>query len=199
MLGLHANIKKLLIYQKLFLYLNIIGAFVNYLSKITTNQKPWLLLTITALGIELSALFFQYAMGLAPCIMCVYQRLAIFSIIIAGVIGVLGNQSSLCRALAYIFWGVGSIWGLIIALEHVEMQANSGSLFFSCEFVPNFPTWAPLHDWLPFLFEATGDCGEISWQFLGFSMPQWMVVVYALYSAVLVIVVSNRLIFAKKL
>jgi disulfide bond formation protein DsbB len=172
---------------------------MNYLSNITTSQKPWLLLAITAIALELSALFFQYAMGLAPCIMCVYQRLAIFSIFTAGVIGLFGYHSLLLRALAYLFWGIGSIWGLIIALEHVEMQANSGSLFFSCELVPNFPEWAPLHEWLPFLFEATGDCGEISWQFVGFSMPQWMVVVFTAYTAVLALIVINRLIIAKKL
>lgn len=172
---------------------------MNYLSKMTLSARPWLLLTLSALGLELTALFFQYAMGLAPCIMCVYQRLAIFSIMVSGIIGLVGYQSLFFRVLAYIFWAVGSIWGLIIALEHVEMQANSGSLFFSCELVPNFPHWAPLHEWLPAIFEVTGDCGEISWQFFGFSMPQWMIVVYALYTAALVIVVSNRLICDKKL
>ncbi len=94
---------------------------------------------------------------------------------------------------------MGSVWGLIIALEHVEIQANSGSLFFSCEFIPNFPTWAPLHEWIPFLFEATGDCGEISWQFLSLTMPQWMVVIYAVYTTVLATVFINRLVFAKTL
>jgi len=172
---------------------------VNYLSNITTSQKPWLLLAVSALGLELSALFFQYALGLEPCIMCVYQRLAIIAIIAAGVIGMFGYNNIFARISAYALWGVGSVWGLIIALEHVEMQANSGSLFFSCEFIPNFPTWAPLHEWIPFLFEATGDCGEISWQFLSLSMPQWMVVVYALYTLTLAIVLINRLACAKKL
>ncbi len=174
------------------------GSFVNYLSNITTRQKPWLLLAISALTIELSALFFQYVMDLAPCIMCVYQRLAILAIFSAGVIGTVGCQNVFARTLAYLSWGGSAIWGFIIALEHVDMQANSGSLFFSCEFIPNFPTWAPLHQWLPLLFEATGDCGEISWQFFGFSMPQWMVVIYALYTLAFAVVLVNRLICAKK-
>ncbi|MCJ8295692.1 MAG: disulfide bond formation protein DsbB [Colwellia sp.] len=171
---------------------------MDYLSNLTTNQRPWLLLAVSALGLECSALFFQYAMDLKPCIMCVYQRLAILAIFAAGVIGTVGHQNIFARALAYLSLGVGAIWGLIIALEHVEMQANSGSLFFSCEFIPNFPIWAPLHEWIPFLFEATGDCGEISWQFLGFSMPQWMVVVYALYTIAFSVVLVNRLVCAKK-
>lgn len=170
----------------------------NYLSNITTSQKPWLLLAISASGLELAALFFQYVMNLAPCIMCIYQRLAILAIIVAGVIGSIGYQYIVARASAFILWAVGATWGLLIALEHVEMQENSGSLFFSCEFIPNFPSWAPLHEWVPFLFEATGDCGEISWQFFGFSMPQWMIAVYAFYTITFVLVLLNRLICAKK-
>ncbi len=102
------------------------------------------------------------------------------------------------RIISYSLWSIGAIWGLFIALEHVEMQANSGSLFFSCDIIPNFPTWAPLHEWVPALFEATGDCGEISWQFVGYSMPQWMIVVYGAYSAAFLLIVINRLIHAKK-
>ena len=171
---------------------------MNYLSNITTSQRPWLLLAFSALGLELSALYFQYVLDLAPCIMCVYQRLAILAIFFAGAIGGVGHNNIIARTLAYILWGVGAIWGLIIALEHVEMQKNSGSLFFSCEFVPNFPSWAPLHQWIPFLFEATGDCGEISWRFFNYSMPQWMVVVYALFSIAFAVVFINRLICSKK-
>jgi disulfide bond formation protein DsbB len=172
---------------------------MKFLSDLTINSKPWLLLALSALTLELCALFFQYAMDLAPCIMCVYQRLAIAAIIIAGIIGYNGYRYLIARIFAYIFWAVGAIWGLLIALEHVEMQANSGSLFFSCEFMPNFPTWAPLHEWIPFLFEATGSCGDISWQFLSYSMPQWMIVVYGVYSLAFVIVLLSRLIHARKL
>ncbi|GAA0816141.1 disulfide bond formation protein DsbB [Colwellia asteriadis] len=171
---------------------------MNYLSKITTTRTPWLLLALSALGLELTALFFQYSMDLAPCIMCVYQRLAILAIVIAGIIGAAGHNNIIARVTAFSLWGTGAIWGGLIALEHIEMQSNSGSLFFSCEFIPNFPTWAPLHEWLPFLFEATGDCGEISWQFLGFSMPQWMLVIYAFYSIAFAVILLNRLVIAKK-
>lgn len=169
------------------------------LSDLTTQSKPWLLLALSALGLELCALFFQYAMDLAPCIMCVYQRVAIFAIIFAGFTGFAGSGFLIARVIAYSLWATGAIWGLIIAIEHVEIQENSGSLFFSCEFMPNFPSWAPLHEWLPFLFEATGDCGDINWQFLGYSMPQWMLVVYGVYTLALVVIITNRLIHAKKL
>jgi len=104
---------------------------MKILSDVTTQSKSWLFLALSALALEISALFFQYALDLAPCIMCVYQRVAIASIIVAGVIGFAGSKFILARIAAYGFWATGAIWGLFIALEHVEMQANSGSLFFS--------------------------------------------------------------------
>ncbi|MEI6894533.1 MAG: disulfide bond formation protein DsbB [Colwellia sp.] len=173
---------------------------MKYLSDITSARAPWLLLAASALALEISALSFQYILNLAPCIMCVYQRLAILAIFSAGVaIGTLGYKNILVRTLAYISWGTGSIWGLIIALEHVEKQKSINSLFFNCEIIPNFPIWAPLHEWIPFLFEATGDCGRISWQFLDFSMPQWMIVVFSLYSIAFAVVLINHLVHTKKL
>jgi len=167
--------------------------------KLIKNPYAWLLLAISALSLEMVALYFQYIMDLKPCIMCVYQRVAILGIALAGIIGYLGCQYTLARLFAYILWGVGAVWGLLIAIEHVEIQASSGSLFFSCEFIPNFPSWAPLHEWIPFLFEATGDCGEISWEFFGYSMPQWMVVVYGLFSFALFVVLLGSLIKSRKI
>ena len=166
---------------------------MNYLSNLTTNKQSWLLLGLSALGLEVAALYFQYAMGLAPCIMCIYQRVAIWSIVFAGLIGYFGSQHVLARILAYAFWGTGAIWGLLIALEHVEIQSSTMSFLFSCEFIPNFPSWAPLHEWLPALFEATGDCGDINWQFFGYTMPQMMMVVYGLYTAAFSVVLLSRL------
>ena len=172
---------------------------MNFISNSATTKQAWLLLALSALGLELAALYFQYIMDLAPCIMCIYQRVAIWAIFFAGVITYLSPNQLVLRLIGYGLWGTGAIWGLLIALEHVEMQGAALSLFFTCDFTPNFPTWAPLHEWLPWLFEATGDCGEISWQFLGYSMPQWMVVVYGVYTAVFAAVLTSRIVVAKNL
>ena len=170
---------------------------MKFLSELTTTPRPWVLLALSAFALELCALYFQYYMGLAPCIMCIYQRVALWGIFIAGVIGAIGNSSIWTRVLAYISWGTGAIWGLLIAVEHVEIQ-SSDSLFYTCEYVPNFPSWLPLHEWLPWLFEATGDCGDINWQFLDFTMPQMMILVFAVYSLLFVGVLLSRLIGTKK-
>ena len=172
---------------------------MNFISNLAVSPRAWGLLALSALGLELAALYFQYMMELKPCIMCIYARVAIWSIFFAGVIGFIAPQQLIARLIGYGLWSTGAIWGLLIALEHVEMQSSAMSLFFSCEFIPNFPEWAPLHEWLPLLFEASGDCGEISWQFLGYSMPQWMVVVYGVYTATFAAVLVSRIVSAKNL
>ncbi len=166
---------------------------MNFLSQLSLNQRAWQLLAFSAFCFELSALYFQYVMGLEPCIMCIYQRTAIWGIFLAGVLGALGCQFVLIRIVSFGLWATGAIWGLLIALEHVEMQSTTMSFLFSCEFIPNFPSWAPLHEWLPVLFEATGDCGDIKWQFMGFTMPQVMVVIFAVYSVAFAVILLARL------
>jgi disulfide bond formation protein DsbB len=172
---------------------------VTFLSNLPVNTRAWQLLAVTAFCLELSALYFQYVMGLAPCIMCIYQRAAIWAIFFAGVVGSIGNKHIVLRLIAFALWGVGAVWGLLIAIEHVEIQSATLSFLYSCEFVPNFPTWAPLHKWLPFLFEATGDCGDINWQFFGYTMPQMMIVVYSAFTLTLAIILLTRFIDQRKL
>ena len=167
---------------------------MKFISDLATNSRAWLVLALSALGLEIVALYFQYVMGLNPCIMCIYQRTALWGVFFAGVVGFLGNSLLVTRLLAYIIWGTSSIWGMLIAIEHVDMQTSTLSFLYVCEIVPNFPQWAPLHEWLPSLFEASGDCGDINWQFLGFSMPQVMIAVFAVYSAILVFLLAIRLI-----
>ena len=104
---------------------------MRFLSQLPTNKRAWQLLAVSALLFELIALYFQYVMGLAPCIMCIYQRTAVWGIFIAGVIGTLGCQFILLRLTSYALWATSAIWGLLIALEHVEMQSSTMSFTVS--------------------------------------------------------------------
>ncbi len=66
----------------------------------------------------------------------------------------------------------------MLSIEHVNYQFNP-SPFATCDLFVSFPSWAPLNQWAPNLFEAYGDCSKVVWQFLTLSMPQWLVVIFA--------------------
>lgn len=163
---------------------------INFLANIGRQTSAWVLLFLSALSLEIAALYFQYMLELRPCIMCIYQRTAVFGILFAALLPIISNNI-LTRLIAYVGVGISAVWGLLIAIEHVEIQ-NANSLFAICEIVPNFPTWAPLHEWLPSIFAATGDCGDINWSFAGLSMPKWMIVVFSVYCAMLFVVLLSK-------
>lgn len=136
-------------------------------------------MTLTAVILELIALWFQHGMSLNPCVLCIYERCALFGILGAGIIGMLAPKSFL-RYLALFTWLYSAFRGLQLAWEHTMIQLHP-SPFATCDFAVSFPIWLPLDKWLPQVFVATGDCSTRQWQFLTLEMPQWMVVIFAAY------------------
>jgi len=165
---------------------------LSTLKNLSSQRWPWLLLAFSALALELCALYFQHVMKLEPCVMCVYERITMLGVLLAGLIGASCPQYLLVRLIAFAVWGISAVWGLLLALEHTDYQMNP-SPFATCDFFPNFPSWAPLHEWLPWLFNPTGDCADIVWQFFGYSMPQWLIVSFAIYTILFVVIVITAM------
>ncbi len=162
----------------------------EFFHKISRQRAPWFLLSATALGLELSALYFQYVMKLDPCVLCVYERTAVLGLLCAGLLGAIMPRWLLFRFLAFILWGASAIWGLYLALKHTGIQF-SPSLAGTCDFMANYPAWFKLDQWIPWVFNPTGFCEDIQWDFFGLTMPQTMIGVYVLYLLVLLVVFAG--------
>ncbi len=170
--------------------------FIHGLSQWAEQRSAWLVLFITSFGLECAALYFQHVMGLAPCIMCIYQRTAMWGIVLAGLLVLLFNHA-VTRFLALGLWAYSAVQGFLVASEHIEIIDADDPFFATCEIFPNFPSWAPLHEWLPSVFAAPGDCLENSWQFLSMGMAHWMQIIFAAYFVVFAAVLLARLIDKK--
>jgi disulfide bond formation protein DsbB len=157
------------------------------------SRYAWGTLALSALFLELAALFFQYGLRLDPCVLCIYERLAVLGVFAAGAVGVLAPARRWLRVPAYLLWGASAGWGLYLAIRHTGIQLGVIEPPLSCEFEADFPSWAKLDQWLPSLFQPTGYCDEIQWQFLGLSMPQWMVVIFAFYALALLLVLIREI------
>jgi len=165
---------------------------LQYLHQCSRGRGAWLLLAFSALALELVALFFQHVMGLQPCVMCIYERCALFGVLAAGLVGAVAPATPL-RWAGLAIWIYSAIEGLRLTWEHTMMQLHP-SPFASCDFAARFPAWLPLDKWLPSVFVAGGDCADRSWTFLSWSMPQWMIVVFAAYLLVAALVLIAQLI-----
>lgn len=152
-------------------------ALLYSIQRFSRQRKSWLLLLLFVLFFESCALFFQHVLKLPPCVMCIYERISMLGIGAAAIIGALKPQHLVVRWLGLLGW-VASTWkGLSLALEHVTFQFDP-SPFHMCDLFVHFPSWLPLNKWMPWIFEAYGECSQIVWQFLSLSMPQWLVIIF---------------------
>lgn len=171
---------------------------LNIFSSWAESKTAWLSLFMSSALLIVTALYFQHLMDLQPCIKCIYQRTAVFGILVSSLLPIIW-QHSLTRLLGFIGWGVASIWGFLIAHEHVDILFAANPFFVVCDIIPNFPAFMPLHEWFPAVFGATGDCSENSWQFMNMGMAQWMRIIFAAYAIAWLLMLVSRIGIARKI
>lgn len=167
---------------------------LHRIGRLVETRSAWFLLLLSTLGLLAAALYFQFALGLEPCVKCVYQRVAMLGIAAATILPLLAIRFALARLLGLLGWFIAAGWGFLIAREHNNLQNSENAFFAVCETFPNFPGWAPLHEWLPEFFAAPGLCGDIDWSFLGLSMPGWLQYIFAAYALVALAFILLRLV-----
>ncbi|RUO37217.1 disulfide bond formation protein DsbB [Aliidiomarina shirensis] len=162
------------------------------------HRWPWLLLALVSTGLVITALVMQHVQGLNPCVQCIYQRTAMIGVALFAWLGFLAPQKAFVRIVAYAGW-ITSAWaGLSAANHHLWLQREANPLFNSCAAFPDFPTWAPLHEWFPSIFAVTGMCGDDGWRLLGLNMPEWMQIIFFILLAIAVVILVIRLLYLRK-
>lgn len=132
---------------------------------------------LVAVGLEMQAV-----LRLSPCPLCIFQRVLYLLIGVAGLAGCLLPAARLLWAGLIGLVGVG---GLAVAGYQSWMQAFP-QLATECSYTdPN--AIERLVDWLgmqwPSLFLATGFCTSRDWVFLGLSMANWSLFLFAGFAA----------------
>jgi len=154
------------------------------------NKNIWALMSLSFALLLLSALVFQYIFKMEPCIKCIYQRVGVISLCIIFTIPLI-FRGAVARTITYISSLLVICKCLTIAREHSLKQHNldpSGS----CGFRPDFPDWLPLDQWLPSIFEVRGACDQINWLFQGYTMPEWLSVIYISTLILLMVLIRNE-------
>jgi disulfide bond formation protein DsbB len=154
------------------------------------RTSTWLSLAVTTLILELAALYFQHGLSLEPCVLCIYQRVAVLTLFFAFLLGAIAPHRWAPRLLGYLIWIAGGLWGLYLALKQSGLQLGIIPPSMSCDVNAKFPDWLKLDEWLPAFFQPSGFCDEIQWEFLGLTMPQWMIIVMSGYLLILILFVT---------
>ena len=123
------------------------------------------------------ALYSEHVLGLAPCPLCILQRIAVFAM------GLVFLAAALHRARG----GAALAWGAMIALvaaagaaiaaRHVWITAQPPGTVAECGASLDYMLEVlPLREVLAKVLTGSGECGKIDGRFLGLSMPAWVLV-----------------------
>lgn len=141
------------------------------------QRTGWLALSCIAMAMEAFALVLQHVFGVEPCNECVYIRVSVLCIALAGLLGATAPSSRLVRFGALtVLWGAlaGGLWRtyVLLVLEHTVRAGGAPG----CSRFIGFPKWLALDSWLPAVFEPRALCGVVDWTFLGGSVTAWSAV-----------------------
>ena len=137
-----------------------------------------------------AALFMQHVVGLNPCPLCIFQRIAYMLLAIAA--GIAAWRSPGRSAPAFGVLGVlFALIGAGIAAWHVRLLQAPESL--ACGpglnvMLDNFP----LTQALPRIFQGSGDCADASAAVLGISLAGWSLVGFLALTLILIAALARR-------
>lgn len=131
-----------------------------------------------------AGLYLQAAEGLAPCPLCVAQRLAWWAIGLTALLAFFHNPARWGRRLYGLLLAAFAVAGGAVALRQVWLLRHPAS--FECGISPEerLLDALPLAEWWPAMFQAEGDCAEISWRFLSLTIPDWSLACFVTFALV---------------
>jgi disulfide bond formation protein DsbB len=135
---------------------------------------------LAAAGLMGAALFFQYVQNLAPCPLCIVQRWFVIAVGLVLLAGAVHDPRGWVRraygAVTVLFAGLGAA----VAARHVWIQNLPPEKQPGCGLdLDSMLAMFPLLKTATLVWAGTSDCAAVTWRFLGLSMPAWVLVAFA--------------------
>jgi disulfide bond formation protein DsbB len=130
------------------------------------------------------ALYAEHGLLLAPCPLCVFQRIAVIALGIVFLLAAVTPARRSFRITHAVLIGLVAAIGAGIAGRHVWLQSLPPDEVPACGpgldyIIDSFP----LSEALRLVFTGSGECATADWHFLGLSMPAWVLISVAFLGA----------------
>lgn len=136
---------------------------------------------LAALCLMLVALlYFQQHLALAPCPLCILQRIGVIAIGITCLIATIHGPGVWGTRVYSFFIACFAVAGGSVSARHGWLQRLPENQVPECGpgldyMLDSFP----LSKVLELILRGSGECAEVSWSFLGLSIPDWTLVAFA--------------------
>ena len=130
------------------------------------------------------ALYLQHFRGLEPCHLCIFQRVVVIALGITFLVAALHDpRRGGSRVYAVLLGLLGAV-GIAIASRHVCIQMQPPGSVGACGASLDFMFQVlPPSEVLIRVFKGGAECQKIDWQFLGLTMPAWLIVFFVTLGA----------------
>ena len=128
-------------------------------------------------GLLAYALYSQFQLGLEPCPLCIFQRVAIAALAVVFLAAALHHPSGWGRFVYAGLIGVAALVAIGVAARHVYIQSLPPGSVPACGApLDAMLDMFPLTEVVRKVLTGGGECAEINWRFLGLAMPAWVLI-----------------------
>jgi len=128
-------------------------------------------------GLMAYALYAQHMLGLEPCPLCIFQRVAVIALGVVFLLAALHPAGRTGRRIHAVLLGLVALAGTGVAGRHVWLTTLPPERVPACGPGLDFMLQSfPLKDALAMVLSGSGECASVEWAFLGLSMPGWVLV-----------------------
>jgi protein dithiol:quinone oxidoreductase len=126
------------------------------------------------------AYYAQVYLGLAPCPLCIFQRVGVFAVGVLFLLAALHNPKAWgARVYGWLLL-VAALVTMGVAARHLWIQHLPEGAVPACGATLSYMMQIfPLADVIRKVLTGSGECARITWTFLGLSMPGWVLLAAA--------------------
>lgn len=123
------------------------------------------------------ALYAEHVLGLAPCPLCIFQRVAVIILGIVFLIAALHNPAPRGARVYGALAAIAALGGIAVSARHIWIQAQPPGTVAACgadlDYLMDI---MPLTEVVSKVLTGSGECGKVDWTLLGLSMPWWVAI-----------------------
>jgi disulfide bond formation protein DsbB len=128
-------------------------------------------------GLLAYAYYAELVLHLAPCPLCIFQRVGVFALGVVFLIAAAHDPVGWGRRVYASLLGVAALATICVAARHLYIQSLPEGSVPACgaslEFMMKIFS---LSEVLVKVLTGSGECAKVTWTFLGLAMPGWVLI-----------------------
>ena len=156
------------------------------------TRVVFLLIFLSCTSLVGYALYLQLVTHLLTCPLCIAQRVAYWLVGLKALFAFFHNSRGVGCQIYSSLIAVFALLGTLVALRHSWLIRYPEAFECGISTEEKFLNDLFIAKWWPSMFEANGDCADVTWEFMSLTIPDWsagffilffILAVYVLFSS----------------